>query len=221
MFKNATTLAEIVTTQPAAARVLQRFRLDFCCHGSQTLEQACDANGIDPNLVRQELLNNHQSTEADSTNWMERPIPDLIQHILDRYHSPVRKEVLDLIDLAQKVEQVHADKPERPEGLSSVLSEAKEAIDSHLEKEEKILFPLILSGRGQLAYMPIKVMMQEHEDHARNLRRIREITKDFTPPDSACASWRELYRALAEFEYNLMYHIHLENNILFPRVLEI
>jgi regulator of cell morphogenesis and NO signaling len=213
------TLAQIVMENPASARVLRRLRLDFCCGGEQTLEKACADRGIDPEVVEREVENAAKSNEGDRTNWIERPIPELVQHILDRYHAPLRTEISDLVDLALKVEQVHQDKPERPEGLADVLGDAREAIESHLEKEEKILFPLIVSGGGQMAYMPIKVMMMEHGDHANNLRRIREITKDFTLPDYACASWRELYRALEELEMDLMYHIHLENNILFPRVL--
>jgi regulator of cell morphogenesis and NO signaling len=93
------------------------------------------------------------------------------------------------------------------------------AVESHLGKEEQILFPLILAGRGQNARMPVQMMIQEHEDHGRNLHRIRELTNNLQLPDYACASWRELYRALAELEVELMDHIHLENNILFPRAL--
>jgi len=104
-------------------------------------------------------------------------------------------------------------------GLADLLTEVRTAVESHLAKEEQILFPLIVAGRGRTAHMPVQVMMQEHEDHGQNLRRIREITSDLTVPEHACASWRELYRALGELEVELMDHIHLENNILFPRVL--
>jgi regulator of cell morphogenesis and NO signaling len=99
------------------------------------------------------------------------------------------------------------------------LTLRRAAVDSHLAKEEQILFPLILSGRGKTAHMPVQVMMQEHEDHGQNLQRIRELTSNLQIPDYACASWRELYRSLAQLEVELMDHIHLENNILFPRVL--
>ncbi len=117
------------------------------------------------------------------------------------------------------MEDAHADKPERPAGLADLLTEVRAAVESHLAKEEQILFPLILSGRGQMAHMPVQVMMQEHEDHGENLRRIRELTNDLQIPEYACASWRELYRSLARLEVELMDHIHLENNILFPRAL--
>jgi len=213
------TLAEIVVANPAAARVFYRYRLDFCCGGKQTLRETCAAKGLDPEVVLREIGAVQPTEGREAARWADRPIPELVQHILDRYHTPLKTGLPGLVELAVKVEHAHADNPERPIGLARLLEEVREAVEEHLEKEEKILFPLILSGRGQLAYMPIQVMMQEHEDHGQNLRRIRELTKDLVVPDGACASWRELYQALEEFETDLMYHIHLENNILFPRVL--
>ena len=217
------TLADIVKEIPIAAKVFQRHRLDFCCGGRQSLAQACAATGADPAAVMREIESAAQAAseaqDRDSIRWTDRPIPELVQHILDRYHATLRTEIPRLIELSRKVEERHADKPDRPAGLADLLTDVQAAVDSHLEKEEQILFPMIIAGHGQMAYMPIQVMMMEHEDHGRNLRRIREITRDLAVPEHACASWRELYRALAEFEADLMYHIHLENNILFPRVL--
>jgi len=149
----------------------------------------------------------------------EQALGELVQHILDHYHAPLRTELPRLVDLAQLVERVHAERADCPAGLADLLAEMGEAIESHLAKEEKILFPLIVAGRGQTAHMPVQVMVQEHEDHGRNLRRIRELTGDLRAPEDACASWRELYRALAQLELELMSHIHLENDILFPRAL--
>ena len=103
--------------------------------------------------------------------------------------------------------------------LVNLLREIHLAVESHLGKEEQILFPLILAGHGESAHMPIQVMLQEHEDHGQNLQRIRATTSDLTPPSYACDSWRALYRALAKLEIDLMAHIHLENNMLFPRAL--
>jgi regulator of cell morphogenesis and NO signaling len=123
------------------------------------------------------------------------------------------------VELAGQVERAHVDKPDCPRGLSDLLADVQAAVESHLSKEEKILFPLILAGRGQTAHMPVQAMIHEHEDHGQNLIRIRKLTKDLKLPEYACASWRELYRALGELEVELMDHIHLENNILFPRAL--
>jgi len=212
------TLGDLVAAFPSAAKVFHRYRLDYCCRGKQSLKEACAAERLDSDAVLREV----EAAEADSADevrWAERPFDELIQHILERYHAPLRTEIPRLIELARRVERVHAAQPARPEGLADFLEEVRVAVESHLAKEEQILFPLILSGRGQNAYMPVQVMIQEHDDHGRSLRRIRELTGDLQIPDCACASWRELYRALGEFEAELMDHIHLENNILFPRVL--
>jgi regulator of cell morphogenesis and NO signaling len=212
------TLGDLVAAIPSAAKVMQRHRLDYCCGGQQTLEAACAAGDLDTGTVLRELADAEASSK-DGGRWAQRPIDELITHILDRYHAPLRQELPRLVELARRVERVHAEKPDCPTGLAELLAEVRAAVDNHLTKEEQILFPLILSGRGHNAYMPIQVMMEEHEDHGSNLRRIRALTQDLRLPDSACASWRELYRALGELEAELMDHIHLENSILFPRAL--
>ena len=212
------TLGELVTELPIAAKVLHQHGLDFCCGGKQSIEQACRAEGLDPEALFREI--EAQTTGSEETvRWDQRSLEDLIEHILKTYHEPLKVELPRLVDLAAKVEEVHADKPDCPTGLSKLLADIQSAVESHLAKEEQILFPLIISGRGQTAFMPVQVMLHEHDDHGRNLRRIRGITHDFRLPKDACASWRELYRALGVLEVELMDHIHLENNILFPRAL--
>jgi len=212
------TLGDTVAANPAAAKVFQRHGLDYCCGGKQSLRQACAAGHVDTEAVLREIAVAGADAK-DEARWAERPLAELIEHIIDRYHAPLRTELPRLLELARKVEQVHADKPDRPEGLAELLADVRAAVESHLAKEEQILFPLVLSGRAQTAYMPVQVLTQEHEDHGQNLRRIRELTRDFELPEHACASWRELYGALARLEVDLMDHIHLENNILFPRAL--
>lgn len=212
------TLGQLVTTNPAAAKVLHRYHLDFCCGGQQSLTEACTENGLDPNIVLQDLAA-AQTDTSEELRWDRRPLPELVQHILERYHMPLRAELPRLVELSGRVDRAHAGNPARPEGLTDLLANVQEAVEGHLDKEEHILFPLILSGQGRLAHMPVQVMITEHEDHGENLRRIREITRDFVLPAEACASWRELYRSLAQLEAELMDHIHLENHILFPRAL--
>jgi regulator of cell morphogenesis and NO signaling len=211
-------LGDLVTAFPAAAKVLQRYRLDYCCGGQQSLDEACAAENIDPEAVLRDI-EVAGAGAVDVARWDRRPLDELVQHILDRYHAPLRVELPRLIELAGQVERAHADKPRCPSGLADLLTEVKAAVEGHLVKEEQILFPLIVAGRGPTAHMPVQVMMQEHEDHGKSLRRIRELTSDLTVPEHACASWRELYRALGELAVELMDHIHLENNILFPRAL--
>jgi regulator of cell morphogenesis and NO signaling len=218
MISTDQSLGDLVAANPGAAKVFRRYGLDYCCGGWQSLAQACAAEGVDAEVVLRELEIT-AAAEEEEARWDQRPIDGLIQHILDRYHAPLRTKLPRMVDLAAHVARVHADKPDRLAELASLLSDVRVAVESHLAKEEQILFPLILSGRGHNAHMPIQVMLQEHEDHGRNLRRIREVTKSLQLPPHACASWRELYWSLAELEVELMDHIHLENDILFPRAL--
>lgn len=170
------------------------------------------------------MITAQQTTQAPASNsrasdWNEAPLAHLIQHILTTYHEPLKTEVPRLVQLARRVEREHADKPGCPVGLAALLDEVHEAVESHLAKEEQILFPLILHGRGPTAHMPVQVMTQEHEDHEQSLRHIRELTSDLQTPEHACASWRDLYGSLARLEAELLEHIHLENTVLFPRAL--
>jgi len=218
MFTPSSTLGELVAERPEAARVLHRHGLDFCCGGGRSIESAL----ADRELTAQALLEEVEREAApdpEARDWRTAPLQELIQHILTRYHAPLREELPRLVDLAEKVERRHGDKDECPEGLSRLLMEVTVSVNSHLAKEEQILFPAVLSGRGRMARMPIQVMVQEHEDHGKNLERIRSLTRGLTLPASACASWTALYQGLEALELELMEHIHLENNILFPRAL--
>jgi regulator of cell morphogenesis and NO signaling len=212
-------LAELAAEIPSAARIFHQHRLDYCCGGKQSLEEACEGAGLSAKAVLEEIQASTQAAGQVGARWAELPLGELVQPILEQYHEPLKAELPRLVELAQRVERAHADKPDRPVGLAAFLSEVRAAVDGHLAKEEQILFPLIVSGRGHNAYMPVQVMIQEHEDHGASLRRIRALTGDLKLPDYACATWRELYRALAQLEVELMDHIHLENNILFPRAL--
>ena len=139
------TLGDLVTAFPAAAKVLQRYRLDYCCGGKQTLREACVAGDVDAETVLRDI-EAAGTGNVDVARWDQRPLDELVQHILDRYHAPLRTELPRLIELAGQVERAHADKPDRPEGLADLLTEVKAAVESHLAKEEQILFPLIVAG---------------------------------------------------------------------------
>ena len=212
------TLGELATVLPAAAEVLRRYRLDYCWAGTRSLGDACAAEDLDAEAVLRDI-EAAGAGDADAVRWDRRPLDELVRHIVSHYHTRLREKLPRLVDLAYRVERAHADAPELHGELADLLVEIEAAVESHLAKEEQILFPLIVAGRGPIAHMPVQVMMQEHEDHGRNLRRVREITHDLAPPQRACESWRELYRALGALEAELMDHIHLENNILFPRAL--
>ncbi len=215
--KSTTTLADFATAYPAASRVFHRYGLDFCCGGRRPLNEVCSERGLDEAAIV-EAIEQESATES-APRWDTAPIPDLVAFIITRYHNRLREELPELVGLARKVESVHADKASCPRGLANQLKAVHENVLMHLGKEENVLFPLILDGMGRMATGPIRVMEQEHDDHREGLQRTRELTRNLVAPEEACTTWRALYLRLDALESDLMEHIHLENNVLFPRVL--
>jgi len=212
-----TTLSEMAIAHPGASRVFLKHGLDFCCHGRRALEEACSEKGLDPNAILKEISN--EEANGNLFELTKKPIGEIADFIEAHYHRRLRAELPELIVMADKVERVHASKPTCPRGLASHLRSMHEAILDHLAKEEQVLFPMIRSGNRQRAAAPIRVMEQEHEDHGWNLEYLRALTHEFVAPAEACATWKALYLRLNRLSDELMEHIHLENNVLFPRVL--
>lgn len=141
----------------------------------------------------------------------------LIDHILNRYHEAHRAELATLLPLAEKVEAVHAGDALAPRGLAQALMNLWRALEDHMVKEERILFPVMRAGGQPGIAHPIAVMRADHDDHSADIARIREITANLTPPEHACGSWRALYSRTAKLLDDLAAHIKLENDVLFPR----
>lgn len=212
------TLADLAIKRPGATRVFLKYGLDFCCQGRRPFDEACEKKGLSPGQILAEITA-EDSHATDHTSWNSKPILELVDFIESHYHGRLRKDLPELIAMAEKVERVHAEKPTCPHGLATHLSAVRLSVLEHLAKEEEILFPMIRSGcRGETAG-PIRVMEQEHEEHGRNLARLRELAADFNVPPEACTTWKALYLRLGRLADELMEHIHLENNVLFPRVL--
>ncbi|MBI4526919.1 MAG: iron-sulfur cluster repair protein YtfE [Deltaproteobacteria bacterium] len=212
------TLADLAVTRPGATRVFLKHRLDFCCGGRRLLDDACVEKGLDPDALLREIIN-AESTAGDLSGWAGRPLHQLIDFIEDHYHQRHRADLPELVAMANKVEKVHSEKPTCPRNLAAHLRNMHAAVLDHLAKEEQILFPMIRNGyRGQVG-APIRVLEQEHEDHGQNLAYLRGLAHDFIAPPESCATWKALYLRLDRFADELMEHIHLENNILFPRAL--
>ena len=212
------TLADLAVAHPVASGVFLTHELDFCCHGRRPLAEACLEKGLDPDVVLAEITA-RETSSPDSVSWAEASLSDLIIHIVDFYHARLRADLPEIVALAKKVEAVHAEKATCPRGLHAHLESVHAAVLDHLDKEEGILFPLIISGRGFHSCGPIAVMEREHEEHGENLALTRRLTGNLTLPPEACTTWQALYVRLASLEAELMEHIHLENNILFQRAL--
>jgi len=204
-------LGDIAAGLPGSTAIFRRHKLDFCCGGSESLEQAAQKKGLDPASIEAELgrLSPEQDSIPDSAE-------DLVGYILERYHRVHRQEMPELRKLAIRVERVHADHPAAPAGLADLLARMQAELESHMQKEEQVLFPLMLAGGNPMIVHPIAMMRHEHDEHGEQLRALAALTCDMTPPDSACNSWRALYAGLAKLAEDLTEHIHIENNILFP-----
>ena len=218
MESTATTLAELAVIHPGAARVFFHHRLDFCCGGRRPLDEACRERGLDAAVILQEI-DAAAPLDGPGRRWDREPLPALVEHIVTTYHARLRRDLPDLIAMAHRVEARHGGKPGCPTGLARHLEEMHAAVIDHLQKEEQILFPMIVRGVGNRAAGPVQVMEMEHDHHRENLVQLRAMTDDLRPPAAACATWRALYSGLGQLEEELMAHIHLENNVLFPRAL--
>ncbi len=206
------TLGSIARHIPGATAVLRRHRLDFCCGGDATLADAARVQGADATKIAGEL----RALAPAPAEVSDEPLP-LIDHILERFHETHRRELPELIVMARRVEEVHAGHPEVPRGLARMLEHVAEALEKHMQKEERILFPMIRAGLGSVAVGPIEVMQHEHVEHGERLRQLEELTRDHTSPADACTTWQALYAGTRKLVDDVMQHIHLENNVLFPQ----
>ncbi len=220
MISTEQSVKDIAVAYPLATRVFQRHKIDFCCGGGVALRSACENRGLDADSIVKEVEAEIAGTGDTADRWEEAPLDSLIDHILVTYHEPLRSELPRLEKMANRVLAVHGDKmPEVLGELQSVFSALRTELEAHMVKEEQILFPMIKAGHGKQAGGPVSVMEHEHASAGAALQRLRELTNDFQPPAGACTTWTALWAGLAELESELHLHIHLENNILFPRAM--
>jgi len=207
------TLGALAAASPGAAGLFRESGLSFCCGGARTVAQAAAEAGRDA----QALLAALAARAAAADRAAPQETDALIDHIETRYHAVHREELADLIPLAEKVERVHGDHPDAPRGLADLLRAMAAEMDDHMAKEEQILFPMMRAGGNPMIVHPIAAMRHDHDGHADQLRGIEHITHGLTPPEGACGSWLRLYAGVEKFADDLVTHMHLENDILFPR----
>jgi regulator of cell morphogenesis and NO signaling len=208
------TVGEIAATVPGATAVFREHRIDFCCHGDLTLEAAARRRGVDPEEIARALseLNTGAGAPAPPVTMSSEA---LIEHI-ESYHEAHRRALPELMALARKVEAVHSEHPNVPNGLFATLQQMEAELEAHMRMEETSLFPAMRRAAYGLD-ATIGALRHEHDDQAGILNRLESLTDDFTLPDGACRSWQALYVGTAQLVGEVMEHIHLENNVLFPR----
>ncbi|VEC01143.1 Regulator of cell morphogenesis and NO signaling [Cedecea lapagei] len=210
-------LGELALTIPRASALFRKLDLDFCCGGKQTLLRAATRKELNLEEIEAQLA--ALAEEPAEKDWRAAPLAEIIDHIIVRFHDRHREQLPELILQATKVERVHADKPNVPKGLAKYLIMLHQELGSHMMKEEQILFPMIKQGMGAQAGGPISVMESEHDDAGELLEVIKHTTHNVTPPPEACTTWKAMYNGINELIEDLMNHISLENNVLFPRAL--
>jgi regulator of cell morphogenesis and NO signaling len=229
------TVRELALESPAATRVFEKLGLDYCCGGNKSLEEACRTANLpmDEVLDSLELAEQASRVSQKERNWQVEPLADLIAHIEGTHHKYTREEIARLGPLFDKVYSVHGtNHPELQQVRASFQGLAQE-LTTHMMKEEMVLFPYIVRMEEAVIQKepvlpppfgsvenPVAMMMHEHDSAGEVLRAMRQASTGYTPPDDACISYQTLYKALADFEADLHQHIHLENNILFPRAIE-
>jgi regulator of cell morphogenesis and NO signaling len=228
------TIGDIAAESPAAAAIFEKLGLDYCCGGARTLDQACRAAGVSAAEVEESIERAAAGSAAPERNWTTEPLADLIAHIRDTHHVYTRAAIERLNPLFAKVRGVHGKNHTELLQMQTVFDSLAEELGMHLMKEEMMLFPFIVrleeaaveksspppSPFGSVRN-PVSMMEHEHDSAGDALRHLRSLSAGYTMPADGCASYRSLYQALEGLEADLHQHIHLENNILFPRAIQL
>jgi regulator of cell morphogenesis and NO signaling len=228
------TVGEIVKNDFRSANIFKRFGIDYCCGGKQTLEAACSKKKINPSLVQTELNKLQQSKTPQSLHFGSWEPGFLCDYIVNEHHQYVRNAMPFIIELAKKVASVHGHMQKELFEIERIFNLVASELNFHMVKEEIILFPFIktleknikLGNTPEEAVFgsvenPIKMMEMEHESAGEGMYKINELCNGYHIPENACNSFSVLYQSLEEFEDNLHQHVHLENNILFPKAIKL
>lgn len=220
-----TTIADIASALPTSVRVFQRHGIDFCCGGKKPIGAVCREHGLSFADIASAIEALRDTIDSDTRDWSHEPLGSLVAHIVTAYHNPLREELPRLVTMAAKVARVHGGKAGHLARLEAIVTELSTELLTHMRKEEMVLFPAIDKlARGAAGGLlpiaaPIAVMEHEHDHAGSLLQELRVITEGYEVPDWGCATLRALYQGLADLEAAMHVHVHLENNVLFPRAL--
>lgn len=231
----ARTVREVAVEFPEATRIFERLGIDYCCGGNKSLKEACAASNlsVDQVIDSLELAEQTARSKQKDRNWQTEPLADLVAHINSTHHKYTREEIVRLRPLLDKVCSVHGKNHPELQQVRASFQEVAQELTTHMMKEEMMLFPYIVRMEEAVIQKepilpppfgtvqhPVAMMMHEHDSAGACLRAMRQASAGYTPPGDACISFQTLYKALAAFEADLHQHIHLENNVLFPRAIE-
>ncbi|MBC8353606.1 MAG: iron-sulfur cluster repair di-iron protein [Planctomycetes bacterium] len=218
-------VGELVAERPELSRVFDELQIDYCCHGSNTLQQACQLQELDPSEALAKLAS-PEVNASESRDWLTAPLSEMCDHIEQTHHAYLRTELPRLEQLIAKVTDVHGDKHSELLEVKRVFQGLRAELIPHMMKEEQVLFPAIreieiasqpLNLPFGTVQNPIHMMEHEHDNAGSLLSQMRSLTSNYTAPKGICSSYLAMLDGLRELELDLHLHIHKENNILFPR----
>jgi regulator of cell morphogenesis and NO signaling len=225
-FSTNTLVRDIVNELPKTSDVFKKFRIDFCCGGNISLSEAIAANGINEEAIMEELrvvFEKYSAAETDLEVWTKSDSTTIIDHVINHYHRTSEEELSLLSPYVTKVSRVHGDSHPELLKVHELFYEFKKELLEHMAKEEAVVFPLIkqladgtVENREEAINMIVE-LEKEHDHAGEILRQIRSVTSDYTLPLDACGTYRLVYKRLEDLEGLTFMHVHLENNILFPR----
>lgn len=235
MITSEMTVREVTAQVPESTRIFEKLNIDYCCGGARPLIDACDSAGVEVDNVIEMLTDLGQSEVSESSvvDFQKLSLAELVSHILETHHIFTRSEMARIEALSAKVINAHsANHPELLK-VENLFQRLCADLKPHMFKEEQILFPYIVAMEQAEAKRqpspfapfgtvrnPVWMMSKEHDSAGEILRELRLVTADYQVPPDACISYQTLYRAMEEFEKDLHQHIHLENNVLFPKAIE-
>lgn len=233
-FNTETRVSDIALSDPTARRILEDAGVDYCCGGGKSLQDACMRANVPADVILEQLRQNGKRTEADESCWKHAPLAELTRHIQERHHGYVRDVIPRLRGMLAKVREKHGRRHREVGEIEKLFGDVAREMQMHMQKEEQILFPYIdalersASGQGaieppffQTVRNPIYAMMKEHDAAGELVHQIRTASNAYRIPEDACTTFRAAYQELEQFEKCLHLHVHLENNILFPRAVEL
>ncbi|WP_111309747.1 iron-sulfur cluster repair di-iron protein [Confluentibacter sediminis] len=227
-------IGQFVAEDFRTAAVFSKYKIDFCCNGNRTVNEACEKKGIDSNILLDEIhavLNSKTDESIDYKSW---PLDLLAEYIEKKHHRYVEEKIPVLLQFLNKLCNVHGERHPELFKINEEFTACANALTSHMKKEELVLFPFvkrmvkaksnneaIQSPQFGTVESPIAMMMQEHDTEGERFRKIAELTSNYNPPADGCNTYQVTFAMLDEFEKDLHLHIHLENNILFPEAIKL
>lgn len=232
MISSTMKVRDVAINSPQATRVLEKLKIDYCCGGDRQLGEACATAGVELKTLEQMLADTDSVVTDARPDFQNISLAELITYILDTHHVFTKNEMVRLEALTAKVVSAHGENHSELLTVKSLLRQLCDDLTQHMFKEEQILFPFVIELEQSVLQSrpmpfapfgtvnnPIRMMMMEHDTAGELLRELRKLTSDYAVPADACISYQTLYQALEGFEQDLHQHIHLENNILFPKAI--